>query len=423
MNNLILFIYESGICIAALFGFYWFFLRKETYFKFNRLYLLSILLFSCLIPLVSFGPFEFETEASALGIITGMGEGAIFPGVKTADYSIAALNPSINWQHIIVVIYLLGVVAIVTRIILGIFRVAKLRRGGKRINFEGYSVVYSKQNLAPFSFFRTVFINESLLDSSQESYVINHEVTHIRQLHTYDNIFVEVFLALFWFNPFIWLIRSSLRHTHEYLADDGVKKADSNLRDYQTILLQQINGTSPLCVSNDFNSMIKSRIKIMCRSKSAFLAKLKPLFIVPVALCLALIFACSNMEDLLPMDNLKSRQSERVTEIMDLRNLPDSVITFFSGQPQDYEVRAARITQDDGSETYLVHCVLEKYDTINFGLTHWGTSEYEDFDKLYYHWQGDTAIVKFENSVSKEHMVYRWYSNDSIMTFGRYDIP
>jgi len=68
LNDFIVFIYESGICLAVLFVMYWLFLKKETYFRFNRFYLLSILVVAFALPLVNLGVFENSTEYSAFKI-------------------------------------------------------------------------------------------------------------------------------------------------------------------------------------------------------------------------------------------------------------------------------------------------------------------------------------------------------------------
>ena len=185
---------------------------------------------------------------------------------------------------------------------------------------------------------------ESSIDSSQKNFIIDHELTHINQNHT-----------------------------------------------------------------NNFNSMIKSRIKIMCRSNSALPARLKPLLIIPVALCLTLIFACSDMEDLLPMDNLKAESVERVAEIEDLRNLTEEEqkIRFDSRkQPQNHDVEVARIGLDDEREGYLMAFYHGENITDPFPLPFTYVTD-EDFDKLYYHWDGDTAILKLENSQITATVRYR----------------
>lgn len=74
MNNLVIFAYESGICLAVLFGMYWILLRRETYFRFNRMYLLGSLFLACLFPLGDLSVFDFGQKTSALKIISGMGK-------------------------------------------------------------------------------------------------------------------------------------------------------------------------------------------------------------------------------------------------------------------------------------------------------------------------------------------------------------
>ena len=140
MNNLLLFVYESGICMAALFGIYWVFLRKETYFQFNRLFLLSTIILACLIPLGNFSIFENNYTASSLGIITGMGEAVRLPEALISGGSENSFSLSDSWQHLAVIIYLLGASLILVRIFVGLIRISKLRVGGKekkRVKIEG----------------------------------------------------------------------------------------------------------------------------------------------------------------------------------------------------------------------------------------------------------------------------------------------
>lgn len=309
MNNLISFAYESGVCMAVLVGMYWIFMQRETYFRFNRMYLLGTVLFACIIPLGNLNPFVITTKTSTFNAITSMGLAIRIPEVTITNGSTKAFSLSNNWHHLVIVVYLLGVLLLLARIILGIIRINGLKKNGRRMDHDGYSVVYIKQQLSPFSFFKTIFINESLMNSSEKSNIIDHEVIHIRQLHSYDKLIIEIFLAVLWFNPFIWFIKRSLRNTHEYLADNGIEKTKSNLIKYQSLLLKQIHVSSPLIVTNSFNSMIKNRIKMMYKRKSTVLAKLKPLLLVPVVLCLTLIFACSDSDNELQMDNLTAEQA------------------------------------------------------------------------------------------------------------------
>ena len=52
--------------------------------------------------------------------------------------------------------------------------------------------------------------------------VLLHEETHAKQKHSLDVVFIEIFQILFWFNPFIYLIKRSIKLNHEFLADQSV---------------------------------------------------------------------------------------------------------------------------------------------------------------------------------------------------------
>ncbi|TFH34347.1 MAG: M56 family peptidase [Bacteroidia bacterium] len=301
MNDLANYIFESGICLAVLFALYWLLLRKETYFQFNRFYLLGTLVVSCLLPLGSIN--IFSPEISPQSGILRMLEAIRIPELTIAEVSNHAIRLSNSWQTIIIIIYLLGASTLIFRTILGITKVTMLIRKGSRINLNGYSIVHLPHPIAPFSFANTIFLTKTLIDNDDESHIINHEVIHIKQLHTCDKLFVEIFLAVFWFNPFTWLIRRALRNTHEYLADYGVINKTHSLVNYQSLLLNQVTGILPVTVINSFNSNIKNRIKMMCRDKSSNLAKFKPLLFIPVLACLTLLFACNENADNLSENN------------------------------------------------------------------------------------------------------------------------
>lgn len=166
-----------------------------------------------------------------------------------------------------------------------------------------------------------------MIDSSDERYIIEHEIIHIRQLHSYDNIFVEFFLALFWFNPFMWFLKSALRDTHEYLADNGVLKESSSAVRYQSLLLSQITGSMPIVVTSSFNSTIKNRITMMRKNKSSVLAMFKPLLLVPVLASLFLLFACEEK----PLDPLETENVEMIpeqAEILEQSETPEEEVFF-----------------------------------------------------------------------------------------------
>ena len=230
-------------------------------------------------------------------------------------------------------IYLAGVTCFILRLILGMAKVASMKAKGKQINFNSYSIVYVKHEIAPFSFFRTIFLNRNLIESSHESLIINHELIHIRQMHTYDRLLIELLKAFFWFNPVIWFISTALRDTHEYLADQGVLDNHSKRSEYQTILLNNFKGALPIALSNSFNSNIKKRIVMMCKNKSSVLSKSKILLLVPLLSFLFLMIACGKNETELVKDNDSEVSAKKAESpvIEDLYYIVDEMPTFNGG--------------------------------------------------------------------------------------------
>jgi len=375
LNDFIVFIYESGICLAVLFVMYWLFLKRETYFRFNRFYLLSILVVAFVLPLVNLGVFENSTESSALSGISSFSDTIALPAVTITQGS-ESLPSSYNWKNIILMVYLLGVSLLLARVILGILRVEMLKRKGRRMVLEGYSIVYTQEAISPFSFFRTIFLNDTLAEAPDSKYIIDHERIHIEQLHTYDNLFTELFLAVFWFNPFMWFLKVALRENHEYLADNGVLMQKANPTRYQSLLLKQTIGLAPITLTSTFNSTIRNRIIMMCRNKSSVFAKFKPLLLLPILTVLFLIFTCNENTRAQTTDNMQMAIAQEgqaeITEpniqedIIEIRKVadpepePEPVPIVVAQEPED-------IQQDTVPKEREVFYVVEDMPTFNDG--------------------------------------------------------
>ncbi|MFZ5941276.1 MAG: M56 family metallopeptidase [Bacteroidota bacterium] len=338
-NSIFRYFYESGLSLVLLYALYHIFFRRETYFRFNRVYLLSILLFSALLPLLSL-PALFSGGSSMNQGMVNLAEFVKYPDGSSAATGNAAGSSIPVWQLVLLLVYLAGAGLILFRFISGMVHISRIRaRGRKEINSD-HTIIYMEENLAPFSFFRTVFLNEQQAGPSRRPYIMEHELVHIRQRHTLDNLFMELMLALFWFNPVLWLLRRSLRGTHEFLADQGIKKEHSNLGDYQSVLLSFLQTAVPLPISNNFNSLIKKRIQMMYKRNSSVLARMKPLFILPVLMALTFVFACTENE---PKDEaveiLKSTAPDVLTEAdtstaaEELFYIVEEMPTFNGGDP------------------------------------------------------------------------------------------
>ena len=87
---------------------------------------------------------------------------------------------------------------------------------------KGYHFIGTDLPEAPFSFFNYLFWkNDISPDEVLGKKIVLHELTHIRQGHSYDKLFSQVVTCLFWINPFYWIIQKELNMIHEFISDEN----------------------------------------------------------------------------------------------------------------------------------------------------------------------------------------------------------
>ena len=288
MNDLILYFTRSGFSIATLYIFYWLFLNKETCFSCNRFYLIFSLLFSALIPFV---PNLVATNSLISSKYTVLLE----PVTIFSGNPISGGSQNYNIFQVLLWVYFSGVTINILRLFFQLTQLVLLA-GKTGIHREyGVKLVYTGKPYANFSFFDIIFLNDPEKDKNRLQEIITHEKVHIRQKHYIDLIIIELMTIIFWFNPFIWFYKRSIKTVHEYLADEGVLKNGHNKTDYQQLLLNQTFGIQIYALTNNFNqSLIKRRFFMMSKTKSKFRTKIKVLSAVPLMLILAFVFSCNN---------------------------------------------------------------------------------------------------------------------------------
>lgn len=278
MNSLIQYILETGICLVLFYFGYWIFLKKETYFNLNRIYLVFSVVFSFIIPILNI-PSPF---------ITSQGIETTFRMTGTTAF------PGRSWgmAESLLLIYTAGVVFFLLRFV---FHLTKLFFVVKKFgikNYEGTHIVSIDKGFSPFSFLNIIFINDKLITENDLRRIIAHEKIHIKQYHSFDILLMELATIFQWFNPFVWPYKKSLQETHEYLADYGVIAQGFSKAKYQLLMLEQHVGMKLFEFANNFKqSLIKRRITMMTKNKSRSVARLKFLLVLPLASLLVLAFA------------------------------------------------------------------------------------------------------------------------------------
>ncbi|MEI7500332.1 MAG: M56 family metallopeptidase [Bacteroidota bacterium] len=279
MSTLLLYLIKSTLCLSLLYTVYWLFLRRETFFQLNRLYMLTMVLFSMLFPLF---PFHLTFSDSSAIIVM-----LLEPVMITPEKMEQTLKSKLGWIEIASVVYFTGLIIFILRLAVQLIQLHLIARRFGVIERLGHRLVFVGRGYSPFSFFNLVFINESMVPAGSLPTILEHERVHIRQVHSLDMIMLELATILQWFNPFIWLAGREMKNIHEYLADEGVLQNGISRSTYQQMILDETMGIRVNDLTNNFNvSLLKKRIAMMTKPKSKTWAKSKILIALPVLLAL-----------------------------------------------------------------------------------------------------------------------------------------
>ncbi|MGN7989160.1 M56 family metallopeptidase [Pedobacter sp. 22226] len=282
-------------CTALFFGFYMLFLKKLTFFKINRFYLLGTLLLSFIIPVLQF---EIKREIVA----TDTEVSANVPEIKPVSTDPVQLiqpimveyqpevSPKIDWMMLMYGVYGITASLLLLVCLWSLFKLLKYT-GKYTKNGDGLKLINKNEGFTNCSFFNYVFIDEKALSNTDLTVLLKHEQVHARQFHSVDKIMLMVFKSILWFNPIIYLYDKALEQVHEYEADE-MTSADLGNQAYASLLLKlAITKSNMPLIHNFVKSPVKDRIKMLFNSKSKNMKKLVYLLVLPVALSLVWMFA------------------------------------------------------------------------------------------------------------------------------------
>lgn len=280
------YILEVSLCWGAFYLFYWLLLSRETFFHFNRWYLLGTMLLGLVIPLVEWGWLFEQPEMMTIYLQP------ITVGVQTLEVTVtAAATPTISFSDILRWIYFLGFIFFTIRLVIGVTQIARLYFQSERTNQPHYQLVLTNKPHQPFSFFQLLFLSKNIsLDAHDEAQILLHEQAHIRGWHSVDVVLIELLNATFWCSPFIYLYRRSLRTVHEYIADASVLRTTER-KQYGHLLIRHAQSGPALVIANHFHSQLKKRILMMMQPKSSRRHLAKYLLALPLMALLVMAFA------------------------------------------------------------------------------------------------------------------------------------
>jgi beta-lactamase regulating signal transducer with metallopeptidase domain len=117
-----------------------------------------------------------------------------------------------------------------------------LARAQRRMGFKhGTALLTSNELASPISWGLmrpVILLNSRAVEASGEAEaIIAHELAHVARMDWVKLLLARVATALFWFNPFVWLLAREAHQLREETADDAVLAADIPDTDYAQLLV------------------------------------------------------------------------------------------------------------------------------------------------------------------------------------------
>ena len=379
MSAVLLYSIKSAIVLAMLYLPYMLMLRRESFFRFNRMVLLSILLLSLVLPLCNVPWMSLDhqpvVQAAQLQMLELGIPVHVLPEVQVLAEGAASQGTSrFSVFFLVSLIYIIGMVALLAA---RLWQVARLQFGMRKgvlwhSDEQGVRIYCHSDNVAPFSWMRNIVIGEKDYDEAGRE-IILHEMGHIQGRHSWDVVLLTLVQMLQWWNPLCYVLCISLRDVHEYEADNFVLEQGVSAQGYQLLLIRKAVGSGGYPFANSFNhSLTKKRITMMKKIKSNPWMKSKALYVIPVAALALSAFATpkfvapieetvSKLEGKGTENSANLQTSEGKRKVVELKNVSKVLVDGKEMTPQEAmeavkgkEIQNSLITQPDGTEALSI---------------------------------------------------------------------
>ncbi len=304
---MVAFLLSSTICLVIFYLFYICILSRHNSFLQNRIYLLGSLLLSFIIPILEIPITQKSADVPILVSTTQtLSEVVIY-----AEKASPLLNP---YTTALLGIYLIGFLVMGIKLT---YRWVSIRQllldKDRRLKYyKGAWVIETNGQLPTFSYMEYIFFDDSVpMDEADKNRILDHELAHSKQGHTYDLLLVEFLKVLIWFNPLIYMYSHKLEEVHEYLADDKATQ-DGDVATYSQLLARMALRNFSIGFARHF-SKIKTlkRIKMMQLPKKKY-AAWRIVFALPLIAVMVTVFSCERVTE---MDQLVEVEPNSVLQV------------------------------------------------------------------------------------------------------------
>ena len=349
------YILKVSLTLSAFYLFYTLLCSRDTWHRANRLLLLFILALSAVVP---FMYIDFGIAAAEAAVEIGE-LGSVFEA-EPVETTAMTDEPASLWQRIpwelipwrllLVGLYLAGLTVYIVKFIGGLASIVLLIRKSKQHEMaDGTILVTHTKDYSPFSWMHYIIVSESDLHENRDM-ILAHERAHIRLLHSWDLLFVQLCATVQWFNPAAWLLKRELEAIHEYEADSATLRQGFDSHQYQLRLFEAAVGVKFNSMTNNFtNCSTKKRIIMMMKKQTSPWALLKALYVLPVAFAAVAVISCTS-----------PREKKGDSQLSDITVSGDNPLLVFTFEDStEVNIQGKRLNPDGNPDfDYLKVCGL-----------------------------------------------------------------
>lgn len=266
MNALLNYMMEANIGLLIFLVLYKVLLRHETNFRLLRIYLLSGIGLSLILPLFHFDSGGDGTVLSVSQAIPSYW----LPEVVIGGQPDSTTHTSFSVWKYITVIYSVGFGLFALAIAFQLMRLFHLIAGAKTYRLDQLHIAESTADKPIFSFFNFIFIGKAdALSPDEKQQIILHERVHAAQGHSFDILLINILKVVFWFNPLLNSYKKIFIQLHEFEADARAV-SNSDVNRYCSLLAKVALKSAGFSLANHFNnSLTIKRIEMMRTQKSS----------------------------------------------------------------------------------------------------------------------------------------------------------
>lgn len=271
--DVLIYIGKAAVILSLFYVVYATLLKSDTHFTTNRLFLVSGLLLSFILPFIQF------TKTVTIPA----------PTINVAAYSeeiptqLATTPQQLDWWDIMLVVYALVTAIFLIRFAKQCYSLSLLLKKHPVTSRDGFKFITTTETVLPFSFFNYIVYNPALHQTKELTMILKHEKVHAHQKHSIDILLANLLTAVQWANPLAWLYKKSIEENLEFIADNETATLVSSKKEYQVALVKASSAYPiPALTTNFYQSFTKKRIVMLNKRNSKKVNTLKLLTILPL---------------------------------------------------------------------------------------------------------------------------------------------